>query len=321
MKKKSKILAGFLAVTLLAASFTGCGNAGKAGGQETAVTVDKTEISMDEMQYHLLLAEMQGQLYASYMNSGENYWDVEYEEGVTLGEALKDMALENAIKYELFYQKALEAGDALTESDKENNRSKVESFTKNFTRERLSKLGLTEEKLIKLQDKIALAAISYSAFEKGVKTEEDKVKETIKKEDYQQYDIQYLYGKDREEMEKHLSEAETAEDITELDQSESLNSGKLSFLEGKDTFGEEKNLEETIPTMQQGEVSGIVETVKGFYILKLVSNTSDSLYQEALEQALTEAKQIAVEKAYEALKKDHKISVNHKIWDKVTLGK
>jgi hypothetical protein len=256
------------------------------------------------------------------MGDGENYWDVEYEKGVTFGEALKEMALEDAIKYELFYQKALEEGDTLTDSDRENNRAKVENIIKNFSQERLEKMGLTKEKLTMLQDKIALAAISFSRFEEGVKVEENRIQAAIKQEDYQQYDIQYIYGKDsrREELEGLLSQANEIENITELDQSESLNSGKLSFLKGRDTFGEEENLEETILAMQPGEVSPVLNTVKGCYIIKLVSNTSDILYREALTQALTEAKKDAVKEACKALKKEHKITVNHKIWDKVALG-
>ena len=48
------------------------------------LTIDGEDIYLDEVMYHVTLAKMQGQLYASFMNDSD-YMNSEYGDGRTIG--------------------------------------------------------------------------------------------------------------------------------------------------------------------------------------------------------------------------------------------
>jgi foldase protein PrsA len=157
----------------------------------------------------------------------------------------------------------------------------------------------------------------------GLGVDEDAIKAKFDLKDYKQYDIEYIYGgKDnKDKLTALLDKAEKAEDLTTLTENTDLNSGKLSFLAGEDTFGEEDNLENIITSMKVGEVKGIIETVKGYYILKLDNNTSTTKYDDAVKKAVKDAETKAFDTAFADLKKEHTITVKNSVWDKVEVGK
>jgi len=72
--------------------------------------------------------------------------------------------------------------------------------------------------------------------------------------------------------------------------------------------------------MEAKSVSDLVETVKGFYIIKLKSNVSTSEYDKAVKDAIDAALSQVFDKNYDKLKKDHKITVNNKVWKQVVIG-
>jgi foldase protein PrsA len=301
----------------------GCGKGKMPGPEDTVLTVDDSKVKVDEMMYHVMLAEMQGQLYASFMGEDlESYWEKKNDDGVAMKDATKKMAMDNAIKYEIFYKLGKENGYTLTEEEKETSSSKALDIKKNLPAASLEKLGLTEDKLIEIQDKIAVATKYYDDYISKLGVDEEAIKETIDPAEYKQYDIQYIYAQEdqHDELVALSEKASGTEDLTELSKDTGLNSGDLSFLEGADTFGEEDNLEDEIKALEVGEVSSIIQTVKGYYIIKLVDNSSTDKYDDAVKDAVEKATEDAFEPAYEALKKEHHIKIVKKVWDKIELG-
>ena len=73
------------------------------------LTVDESSVNLNELLYHVKLAQMQGDLYASFLNTSD-FWNMEYSEGVTMGDVMKQEAMDNAIKYELLNRMALDEG-------------------------------------------------------------------------------------------------------------------------------------------------------------------------------------------------------------------
>ena len=320
---------GFIHISLflLTAVFllfsTGCSLNNRPYSQTLAFVVDDSKVYMDEMMYHVLLAAMQGELYASFVGNGENYWDMKNEDGSTMREALKEMALTNAVRYELFYQLAQKEGYTLSQEEKEQSKSKADNIVGNMGEEQVKALGLTKEKLLVIQEKIAVATKYYDSFVKKLKVDEAAVKAEINETDYKQYDIEYIYaGKENKEaLEALLVKAQKTEDITTLGKEGILNSGKISFLEGDNTFGDETNLEGIILAMNPGEVSDLVETVKGYYIIKLTDNSSRTKYEQAVKEAVDVAEQKAFTAAYNELKQKHKIEINTRNWNKIDIDK
>lgn len=301
---------------------TGCASKETPGLESLVLKVDDSEVTLDEMMYHVILEELQGQLFSTYMGNGESYWDVVGENGVTMREEAKNMAMENAIKYEIFYNLALDRDYTLTEEEKEISKAKALDIRKNIPTDKLDEYGLTEEKLIEIQEKLALSTKYYEAYLIDLGVSEESIKDKINPADYQRYDIEYLYAqlKEYDQLSALKDAASTAKSLTELSENTDLNAGSLTFLEGAGTFGEEDNLEEVIKTMKSGETSDIIETVKGYYIIRLIDNTSTKEYDKAVRQAIEKAREEAFEPAYKQLKKEHKITINKKIWKRIVIG-
>lgn len=311
----SMLLAGIMLL------FAGCSEKYPAA-DSLVLTVDGSKVYMNEMMYHVMLEKMQGELYASFLGSDiKDYWEMKADNGKTMREAAKDQAMENAIKYEIFNQIAKKDGYVLTEDEKNASLEKVENIIKNIPSDQLSEYGLTKDKLIEIQDKITAATNYYNMYVESM-VDKEAIRAGINADNYEQFDIEYIYGtkEQKDKVAELIDEANTDADFSTLVKDTGLNSGKLTFLKGDNTFGEEENLEGVITGMDAGQVSDLVETVKGYYIIKLRDDASKSKYEKAVKDAVDTAISQAFEKNYESLKADHDITVNKKVWKKVVIG-
>ena len=91
------------------------------------VTVDDNDVYLDEVLYHVTLSRMQGQLYSSFVND-EDYMNKDYGDGRKVGDVMKEEALNNAIRYELLYAKALDKGYTLTDEEMKDCQDKRQIF-------------------------------------------------------------------------------------------------------------------------------------------------------------------------------------------------
>jgi hypothetical protein len=255
------------------------------------------------------------------VKEGENYWDIVNEDGKTMKEATKDLAMDNAIKYELFYQLAVNDGYILTDEELTLCQDKADNIMKNVPAETLSENELTKEEIIKIQEKIALSTRYYNNLLIELNIDDAAIRAKIDPQQFQQYDIQYIFAQkqDYEVLEGVFESAKTAEDLTTVATDSKLNSGYVTFLKGEKYFGEETNLEEAIVGMQKGEVSGLIETSKGYYIIRLTDNASTSKYDEVVKAEQEKKIEEFFAPKYAEIKKDHEITINDKAWDKVEI--
>lgn len=293
----------------------------KSKSESVVLTVDGTKIYLDEMMYHVTLAQLQGQLYASLVEDGQNYWEIVNKDGKTMAETTLDVAMENAVRYELFSQLALQEGYILTEEEQALCKDKTDNILLNIPTETLENNELSKEEIQSIQEKIALATRYYNDYLKELGINEEEIKETIDPKEYQQYDIQYIFATKQEQkaIEGILEAAKAKEDLTTLANEANLKAGYATFLKGEDYFGEETNLEDAIIGMQKDEISDLIETSKGFYIVKLTNNNSTSEYDAAVKNAIEQKVDELFTPKYESLKEEHKITINKKVWASVKL--
>lgn len=131
------------------------------------VTIDEEQINLDEVLYHLTLSRMQGQLYASFMNDTD-YMNRDYGDGRTIGEVMKQEAMDNAIRYELLYQQAIKEGYELTDEEIISSKDKAENILITIPEEDMKNTGLSQDKIVLIQEKIALATRYYQTAYEGV---------------------------------------------------------------------------------------------------------------------------------------------------------
>lgn len=159
MKKVKSIV---IAVTLILVTMLayGCTKDNSQDVKTPVLTVDDSKIYLNEVMYHVILEEMQGELYASFLNDTD-FWNKEDENGVTMGKLMKQQAMDNAIKYELLYQRALNEDFSLTKEEEDECKKKVDSILMTIKEEDIVSANLTAEKLLEIQEKITLSTRYY----------------------------------------------------------------------------------------------------------------------------------------------------------------
>lgn len=177
MKRKSLICAGVVTVLLVLGIVIVCFARREINYNPTStvvVTIDKEQIYLDEVLYHLTLSRMQGQLYAAFMNDTD-YMNRDYGDGRTIGEVMKQDAMDNAIRYELLYRQAIQEGYELTDEEITDSKDKTENILITIPEEDMKNTGLTQDKILLIQEKIALATRYYKDAYEGVDLADQEV--------------------------------------------------------------------------------------------------------------------------------------------------
>lgn len=160
---QNKKLCVFLLLSCLFLLLCSCSKKITLKADSTVVSVGETTITLDEMMYHVLLAKMQGELYASFLGE-DDFWKKEYEPSVTMADQMKQFALDNAIKYEILYKMAEKEGYSLTEEELLICEDQAMDIEKTIPENELQALGLTDELIKEIQKKISLSTKYYEDY-------------------------------------------------------------------------------------------------------------------------------------------------------------
>ncbi len=169
MKRKRSIWICIVIVLLILGIVIACFTRREVNYDPTStvvVTIDKEQIYLDEVLYHVTLSRMQGQLYASFVNDTD-YMNRDYGDGRTIGEVMKQEAMDNAIRYELLYRQAIQEGYELTDAEITDSKDKTENILITIPQEDMKNTGLTQDKILYIQEKIALATRYYQDVYEG----------------------------------------------------------------------------------------------------------------------------------------------------------
>lgn len=344
--KKTKRVVSLLLVCILAIGMTfatGCSKKESDAAGTLVVTVGDQKVYLDEIMYYIFAVEATGASYdAAYQQYyGSSYWDMEYSEGVTMRDQSKQYVMDTAIMYEILYGKAVEAGYALTDEEKTANQTKVTELLTNITEEQLKVTGFTEEVLLKTLEKVVVGEKYYNELIEGFDIDDQAITDTVNYEDYRQYDTEYLfvptssldasYNKvDLSEDEKKaaldsitaaLEKVNAGEEFSALAEADTkLSTDALNFVYG-DTNAETAYQDAAITLENDAYSTDIVETDYGYYIIKMVNNSSTESYDEAVSAAISTAEQDAFNAEYENIKKDYATTINTEVWDTIVMGK
>lgn len=188
MKKSKSVLNRYilfsLIMTVIIGFYTGCNKKSEAIDitdykNALVLTVDDSKVYLDELMYHVMITKLQGQLYGAFLNE-ENFWDKEYKDGVTMEDVMKKETMDNAIKYELLYQSAIKADYTLSDDEIKICSDQVDSILESVPRDDIKEMQLTEERLLYIQEKIAISTSYYQNNYKGKGIDDEAAYEDIK---------------------------------------------------------------------------------------------------------------------------------------------
>jgi len=314
----------------------------KKNRETVAVTVGDMEISMEKAMLLIYTMEVQGNSYADYYESqyGTDYWEMVYdEEGRTVREVFKEDTMETIIQYAILNACALESGMGLTEAEHQENNALVEEMKKLLTAEEAERGGFTTENLRETSAWMMLAEKYYKQMTDNLGITKESVRETINKEDYKEYDTEYLYlsttyydeeynvcqESDEVKKEKKASMLEYFEQVEDGVLFEKLAAVDDSLVHNRRTFlvGSEQaepEYMEAAMKLAEGEVCGPVQTEYGVYLIRMIDDACTKTYEATVEAEYELKCSEAFQAAYEVLREKYEVKINEEAWGEILLG-
>lgn len=321
---------------------------------KVVVTVDGTDITMNEMMYPIYEVESQylpyNEMYESY--TGSSIWEADYQgsgstvSGMTNSIGLKQEVLNSEVQYELLYQYAKKAKYTLTNEDKEKAKKQAKDALKGLSWLQKIQLNISESNLTERFEKRILASKYQDDKQEELNKTVDEATaiKDITKKDYRQYDVQFYYAAITEQddsgnataiaddkkksLETKITEiakkAKTEKDFTKLtdDKEKDVTFEKDGNFTEKDgwSYVSADNLKK-VKKMKNGEVSeAMLDEESGYYVVvKMVNNNSEEAYKTACDSAVESAQSEAYSTWFEAEQTD-KVVVNTDLWTDVTIG-
>ncbi|QHQ63021.1 hypothetical protein Ana3638_21400 [Anaerocolumna sedimenticola] len=345
MKKSKRIMSLLLVfvITVGMTFMTGCSKSADPA-KSLVVTVGDNNIYLNEMMYYIFYVESTGAQYdAAYQQyTGQSYWDMEVTDGVTMREQAKDYVMDMAEMYQILYDKAVKDGLSLTNDEKTQAGTNADQILTSISKDQLKLTGFTKDTLTKVQEKVMLGGKYYQKIIDGADIDYEGIKSTIKKEDYRQYNTEYLFApttklddnlksveltaEEKEAAKSSITDAlakvKAGEEFSKIvEGNDKLSTSTLNFTANDTTTAEQAYKDAAMKLDKDAYTQDFVETDTGYYIIKMVDNNSTEAYDKAVSDATSKAEQDAFNAEYEKIKKDYKITINTKVWDPIVMGK
>lgn len=259
---------------------------------------------------------------------GEQIWDTQIE-GVSITESLKDTVLARVSRVKVLKLLAKEQGVSLNKDEKEKAKQAGEEYFATLSEEEIELLGVTESLVISMYEEYALADKVYRYLIQDVNPE-------ISDDDARTITVSHIlirtYHEDLNGKVEPYSQAakvdalQRAYEVLELAQNgkdfEQLvvdynedSRSTLSFCKGEMPLP----YEEAAFNLATNEISEIVETESGYYIIKC-TNTFDREETDANKIVIIERqKEAAFQAVYEEFLGTLTGILNEKEWEKITL--
>lgn len=336
MRKKfwKKLCAG-LATLMLVSSFCAC-NQEKA--PQRGKVVFTTGFAKDELfrigevscmvpEYMIYLMNTRNRYEEVF---GQEIWDLSFE-GVRFEENVRDNVLAKIAQMKSVYLLALDQGIVLSEQEEEKLKQAAEEYFLTLSQEEASSLNVTKDTIWKLYREYTMADKVYKQIIAEVNPEiSDDEARTITVEqivlktytmDSQGKQIVYT---DRMKAEAYEKIGEIRELATNGENDFSVLAGKyneeevsaISFQKGEI----DKTIEDVAFQLEKDEISPVIETEKGYYLLKCI-NTFDREQTEANKLVLIEKrKNEAFGQEYDAFVKKLARKLNEDLWEEMELS-
>lgn len=328
-KNRSKKLVG-IAVTMLACAslITGC--AGSVNLNTAVAVVNDENIPFGVAKFY---AKNQQVMYESYYGSlfGEDMWNQSLDEDKTFGESTLEGILEDLKEMYVVDQHADEYEITLSDDEKSKIDEAAASFVADNDKEALDVMGANEDVVKEYLTKYTLKSKIENAIKAGADTE-------VSDEDAAQRTFSYVLSSTagttdesgntvelteeekaakKEEAQAIIDAVAGGKDFDTAVTDAELTVSSASY--GKDDdAGMDEAVIKTADTLKEGETSQIVETDNGYYVLNLVSAHDEEQTQNRREEIISDRQDTLYEDTYSQWIDASKITVDDKIWKKIT---
>ena len=309
--------------------------------KSTVLTIEDDKYYMDDLNYYFYTVESQYAYFDQLF--GGSYWDMTYDQstGTTVRDIAKTEAMNYALENEVMYREAVANGYSLTTDEVTTVATKVDKLlTEELTEKIINHNNFTEKYLTDILSKTTLGERYRADIIATLDVNEDEIEEEISFEEYRQYKIEYLYAStqttDSDGKQVNMSEEEKSaiyDNISSLydkaveteDWSTLIPEEESEIVYRKDSFTQKDTyipeLKSIMLEMDNNAISDIVETENGFFIVRMLNNSSTEAYDKAVNDAITTAENAAFDKYYEeTILPKYKYKINDKALAQFTMG-
>ena len=295
------------------------------GKDKDGKTVTHT-VNYPEALYDIYQAEAMPNMYAMYNMSFD--WEDTAEDGETYSSTYKKQIMQTLKKREILYMCAQKQGLSLTDEEKKAVQEDVKNARKNMTDKQKKMKGLDEATLTTVMEKDKLGEKYKDSVIATLNIDEDALKKTVDKKSYRQYTLQYYVfaktetdsegnSKDKDaktiaqgkkDMEELQKKAAKSKDFTKNvmtdknddkidDNNKAISYSTKDLVETDEDFLDKKTLKK-VKTMKNGEVSDVLETKDGYYVIKMVNNNDPEAYNNQCESVISQEKETQFDATY-----------------------
>lgn len=292
--------------------------------KELVVTVGDQKVYYSEAMIYFQYIKAK---YESYF--GSEIWAYDFT-GKTFEEMAKEEIMNMITQTKIISGKAAEYNVVLTEEEENGIRVSATDFLEDVTEEDKLLYGLNQEVVENFYRDNKLYERVYDAATMNVNTD-------VSNEDAKQITIQYVYVPtvtvdDKEEVtpfseaekEKALIKVnellESAKETTDFSHFAQINSSSSDI---EKTFGKtDKGISysEEAFNLKTGELSDIIETDEGYYILYCVSDYNEDATLEKKESIIASRQNLSFQSLFEEWATKEKIEIKEKIWSTMRLA-
>lgn len=305
-------------------------------------------VNVQEAMYDIYQAEAMADMYAAYGMSFD--WDEATENGDTYAEVYKKSIMDGMKQREILYLSALKNNISLTDEEKEKIKKNVQSARENLTDKQKKMKGLDEATMITVFEKQELGEKYKQSVISGLNINEDELKKTVSKKDYRQYTLQYYTfaktetGENNEtktkdeatlkqaakDMEALQKKAVKAKDFTKdliqteengtTDKKTGISYATRDLIETDTDFLDAKTLK-VVKKMKNGEVSGVLETKDGYFVIKMVNNNDSKAYDNQCKTVIEQEQTSQFDAQYTNTIKGQYVAETQSFWKgRIELG-
>lgn len=259
---------------------------------------------------------------------GKDIWDKNIGE-TTFEKYVKDSVKDRCAQIKTLNLLAKERKLQLSEAEKEKAAAAAEKYFSGLSETEREYLGVTKEDVAEAYEEYLLANKVYEEIVKDVNPE-------ISDADAKVIKVQSLYCKtyriDNEGNRVEYSEAEKQEAKQKIDKlSEQIkNGGNFTEIATKNTdasqveyqFGKGEMIEEfekAAFALKAGEISGVIDTPDGYYLISCISDYMADETQKNKEAMVQKAKNEAFREIYDPFVAGLSSEFNDKAWEKIRL--
>jgi hypothetical protein len=305
------------------------------------MSVDGKKYNLRDLSYYFYTTETK---YASYDQMfGGGYWDTKIaEDGTTLRQAAKKDAVNESLKNVILYNEAVKKGYKLTPEEIKSDKLIVNKLLKQqISKDEISKNHFTKANLTKFVDAITLITRYHKDQVAAAKLDYDKITASVSKDEFRQYDIEYLFattqitdadGKTTEmtadqkkaaydNLKSYYEKAKTAKDwskVVPTDDTAIIYKSTSFIKSDSSTFSDDFKAQ--IMKMANNDVSDVHQASTGYFIVRMKNNNSSERYDTEVANAKTKAENAEFDKIYEKVKSTHKFKLNDKAIKKLKMG-